>query len=34
MPLAPMRGAGSLPSGVTDGMSPANLPLDTNPVPG
>ena len=29
-----MRGADSLPSGVTDGTSPTNLPRDPNPVPG
>ena len=28
-----MRGAGSLPSGVTDGTSPTDLPWDPNPVP-
>ena len=33
-PLAPMHGAGSVPSGVTDRTSPTNLPRDPNPVPG
>ena len=27
-----MRGAGSLPSRVTDGTSPTDLPWDTNPI--
>ena len=29
-----MRGASSLPSGVTDGTIPTDLPRDPNPVPG
>ena len=33
-PLALMRGADSLPSGVTDGPSPTDFPRDPNPVPG